>query len=169
MKLRICNRSKKIKEDSKPFQISDFQIPDILHLMEIYLAEWQHRDQLLWRQIFTYFYVTVFVLFLPNIAAAIKINLPNFNTTLFPVLSLLLSLVFGYISWGYTKRLEAVGKTYQRIMAYLPPELQRIRLDSSEIKHGRPVNYRMSTIICTVMFLILFILSVVMIIYNIML
>ncbi len=31
----------------------------IITLMEIYLSEWQHRDSMLWQQVFKYFYVTL--------------------------------------------------------------------------------------------------------------
>ncbi|RAZ94476.1 hypothetical protein DK853_34975, partial [Klebsiella oxytoca] len=79
-----------------------------------------------WKQVFKYFYATLVVLFLPNIASFLGINLPEFPAVLFPLAALVLSLVFLYISIGYSKRLEASGNTYQKLINLLPEELRRV-------------------------------------------
>ena len=63
----------------KGILLSSFETQDLLALMQIYLSEWMHRDELLWKQVFKYFYATLFVLFLPNIAAFVQIELPDIS------------------------------------------------------------------------------------------
>lgn len=149
--------------NKQKFVLKDFSSAHIIDLMGIYLSEWEHRDELLWKQVFTYFYATLIVLFLPNLASFLHIDLPNFHNALFPIIALLLAVVFLYVSIGYAKRLEASGKTYQKLIDLLPPELQRIAI--SDLKCGRPFAKRMSIILCILMFLGLCILSAIMVFY----
>lgn len=118
-------------------QLNEMEVGHLLDLMDIYLSEWKHRDEMLWKQVFKYFYATLVVLFLPNIASFLGINLPEFPAVLFPLAALVLSLVFLYISIGYSKRLEASGNTYQKLINLLPEELRRVSVSDPNIKFGR--------------------------------
>ncbi len=147
-------------------QLNEMEVGHLLDLMDIYLSEWKHRDEMLWKQVFKYFYATLVVLFLPNIASFLGINLPEFPAVLFPLAALVLSLVFLYISIGYSKRLEASGNTYQKLINLLPEELRRVSVSDPNIKFGRFFSKRISVVICVLMFLGLLCLSIVMILYD---
>lgn len=153
-----------IKDTEKyHFQTNTYDTKDLLNLMEIYLSEWCHRDEFLWLQVFRYFYVTILVIFLPYIADYLKIDLPPFiDITFFPVAGIILSLVFLYLSLGYTKRLEAVSKTYQTVINCLPVFLQRKKV--SELKHGKIFNHRLAGCLCFVIFVFTLLLSIFMLI-----
>ena len=150
------------------FQLENFLISDVVALMNVYLDEWMHRDELLWTQAFKYFYATLVVLFLPNLAEFLQIDLPKFPVLLFPIIALVLSIVFLYVTIGYCKRLEASGKTYQKLINYLPNELQRVPLDDPSIRYGKFLSYPMSVILCSLMFAGLILLSITMFIYHLM-
>ncbi len=150
------------------FQLENFSISDVVALMDVYLNEWMHRDELLWAQTFKYFYATLVVLFLPNLAKFFQIDLPKFPVLLFPIIALVLSIVFLYVTIGYCKRLEASGKTYQKLINYLPNELQRIPLNDQSIRHGKILSHPMSVILCSLMFAGLILLSIIMFIYHLM-
>lgn len=146
----------------------EIQTQDLISLIEIYLAEWCHRDELLWKQIFRYFYVTILVIFMPNIADFLQITLPNrMQNIWFPIVGIFLSGIFLYVSLGYVKRLEAISKTYQKLIRYLPNALQRYPITNPEIKCGKYFNCSMSTILSMLMFLGSFGLSVLMILYYV--
>ena len=147
-------------------QLNEMEVGHLLDLMDIYLSEWKQRDEMLWKQVFKYFYATLVVLFLPNIASFLGINLPEFPAVLFPLAALVLSLVFLYISIGYSKRLEASGNTYQKLINLLPEELRRVSVSDPNIKFGRFFSKRISVVICVLMFLGLLCLSIVMILYD---
>lgn len=148
------------------FSAQEVQLEHCLQLMDIYFQELSHRDTLFFEQIFRYFYATLIVLFVPNLSAFLGIILPTFPSVLFPIVSFIMSLTFLYISIGYTKRLEASGKTYQNLIKKLPPDFQRISLSNPKIKWGKFFSVRMTLILSVVMFLSLAIMSVVMIIYH---
>lgn len=140
---------------------------DLISLMEVYLSELTHRDNLFWVQVFRYFYVTILTIFLPNIAAFIKIKLPpKLPNIIFPIAGLFLSITFLYVSIGYVKRLEAIRKTYQKLMYYLPKDLRRYSLLDPEIKYGKYFQRPMSIVLCVLMFGGSFLLSIFMIIYS---
>ena len=148
------------------FLLENIQTEDLINLMNVYLSEWSHRDQLLWAQVLRYFYVTVIAIFLPNIAGFLGIILPEkLPHIIFPIAGLVLSVVFLYVSIGYAKRVEAIGRTYQKLMRYLPNNLQRYSLLDPEIKFGKFFHRPMSIVLCVLMFVGSFLLSVFMVIY----
>lgn len=147
------------------FNLQEMKVENVIELMSIYLSEWEHRDELLWKQVFKYFYATLVVLFLPNLASFLGIDLPDFPQILFPSTALILSLVFLYVSIGYAKRLEASGNTYQNLIDLLPDDLRRVPVADPSIKFGKFFSKRMSIVICILMFFGLLLLSVVMIAY----
>ena len=147
------------------FQLNEINIEHTLELMNIYLSEWIHRNDSMWKLVFRYFCVALVVLFLPNIANFAGISLPQFPLVLFPAVAAILSLYFLYVSIGYAKRLEAIGKSYKKLIDLLPKELQRVDLLDPEIKYGKYFHPRMGALLCCVMFGALIILSVVMICY----
>lgn len=147
------------------FNLQEIKIENVIELMSVYISEWEHRDELLWKQVFKFFYATLIVLFLPNFASFIGIDLPNFPKILFPSVALILSLVFLYVSIGYTKRLEASGNTYQNLINLLPDDLRRVSVTDPSIKFGKFFSKRMSIMICVLMFFGLLLLSIVMIAY----
>ncbi len=110
----------------------------IITLMEIYLSEWQHRDSMLWQQVFKYFYVTLIVIILPNIAEFLKIALPPINKKLFPIIGIFMAVMFLYVGIGYALRLKAIGLTYTRMMQLLGnKKYKRISIrNRKEIKYG---------------------------------
>ncbi len=151
--------------ESKEQYFKEFNTEDLLKLMNIYLSEWCHRDELLWKQVYTYFYATLIVLFLPNLTIFVDLHLASFPSIVFPIIALIMSAVFFYVSMGYTKRLAAIGDTYQKIIDFLPPDLRRIRISEMSKRCNKLFTQRMSVILCVLMFGSLFIMSLVMIIY----
>lgn len=102
----------------------------IIALMEIYLSEWQ--------QVFKYFYVTLIVIILPNIAEFLKIALPPINKKLFPIIGIFMAVMFLCVGIGYALRLKAIGLTYTRMMQLLGnKKYERISIrNRKEIKYG---------------------------------
>lgn len=147
------------------FNLQEITVENVIELMSVYLSEWEHRDELLWKQVFKYFYATLVVLFLPNLASFLGIDLPDFPKILFPSVALILSLVFLYVSIGYSKRLEASSNTYLKFIKLFPDDLRRVPLDDPSIKFGKFFSKRMSIVICVLMFCGLLLLSIVMIAY----
>lgn len=66
------------------FQMQDLKIENVIELMNVYLSEWEHRDEMLWAQVFKHFYATLIVMFLPNIASFLNVDLPRFPISYIP-------------------------------------------------------------------------------------
>ena len=97
-------------------------VDQIIALMEIYLDEWKYRDAGFCKQVFKYFYVNFIVTVLPNIASFLKINLPNINPDLFPIIGMIMAFVFLYLGLSDLVRTRAIGDTYVRLMGFLRNE-----------------------------------------------
>ena len=152
----------------KGFQLQEFTVEDVLHLLEIYQSEWSHRDELLWNRVFTFFYATVVVLFLPNLSSFLEIDLFGFPSVLFRSIAALMSVFFFCISFAYSKRVEYSIQTYKQLIDTLPTELRRKSFSTSDRAVGKFFkNGSMSVLTVCLMFTSLFAMSLMMIIYDI--
>ncbi len=150
-------------EERKNEELTNDQI---ISLMDIYLNEWEHRDGLLWSQVFRCFYATLIVTILPNAAAFVGIELPQINAKMFPVIGIVMSLVFLYVGLGYAMRLQASGKTYAKVMKLLGNEkYQRISIKNrKEIKMGFIFSPPIAHVLVITMFLALVAIAVLLLV-----
>lgn len=154
--------------ERKESQANSYTLDNLISLMSVYLSEWCSRCELLWNHVFKFFYATLIVLFLPNIAGFIQIDLSAIPSVAFPVIAVIMSLVFLYVALGDGKRLEAISKTYQSMINLLPSdELKRLTLVNPKIKAGKLFNAPLSYVTSFLMFSALLAMSIIMIIYNV--
>ena len=131
---------------------------DMLHLMDIYLCEWQHRDSMLWKQTFTFFVAALVVMILPFSSLwGIKIS-DSIPKWVFPTIGMALSVVFYIISMGYSLRLTAIGKSYNNLLNMLPKNYQRISI--KETKNNSILSKNYSRLIVHLMFIALLVLGI---------
>lgn len=137
----------------------------LLELINIYLSEWMHRDSMLWKQIFTYFFATLIVMILP-FTNIVELTISGFVPDwIFPTIGLLMSLAFFIIGKGYAVRLTAIGTIYDTLIHKLPEDFRRIRLN--KINPNSPSNMRMSFFVVYLMYALLTTLGVVLLIISI--
>ena len=127
-------------KDKTQFKITTTE--ELLTLMNIYYAEWEHRDSLMWQQVCTFFFA-VFVIILLPFATIWDITLisviPSF---VFPATGMVLSVVFLYITLQYAKRLSKSSATYRELIECLPEEFQRKHIHKKEkITAARQLAY----------------------------
>ena len=145
----------------------------VITLMNTYLTEWCHRDELLWKQVFKYFYANLIVLFLPFLTQKLGVELPQIPSVIFAAVALVMSVVFLIVSLGYAKRLAAISESYQRVANLIPSELGWVSIRNNEFSwncnwkkfkwFNELLNKRMSIFLCYLMFISLLILSIVMV------
>ena len=133
----------------------------ILSLMSIYENEWEHRNNLFWSQTFRFFYLTVFIMALPNITSYLKITLPKLPPHFFPAIGFLVATLALYISIGYNKRLVAIANTYGNMINLLPEPYRRVKL--VDIPNGKYFVKRLTSIIPFIMYVISLIVGIVLI------
>lgn len=141
-------------------QVENKDICDIdqtIALMEIYLSEWEHRDELLWTQIFRFFYANLIVTVLPYIAEFLEIKLPPINSKLFPIIGMIMAVVFLYVGISYAIRLKASSDTYVKLMKKLgDEELERNSIkDKKKYKLGFIFSLPMAQVLVIAMFIAL--------------
>ena len=88
---------------------------DMINLMEIYLSEWEHRDTLLWSQVFKLFYANLIVIILPY-QKIFDLSVLPLDTIIYPIIGIIMSFIFMYIGVGYAYRLRASSQTYEKII-----------------------------------------------------
>ncbi|MBE6675620.1 MAG: hypothetical protein E7594_02145 [Ruminococcaceae bacterium] len=136
----------------------------LMQLMDIYLSEWQHRDSLLWKQIFTCFFATLIVMILPfaDIAGfSLGNTVPQW---IFPVVGLMMAVAFFVIGKAYAVRLTATGIAYSRLSDKLPKEFRRVKLE--EINPHSIANVRMAYFIVYIMSALLFGLGILLLVIS---
>ena len=132
---------------------------EIFQAMNIYLTEWIHRDKHMWFQTYNFFFAALVVMFLPNLTEKLGFTIPTALARhyVFPILGIILSFVFFYVSIGQAKRLQASGITYRKLIKQLPEELQRHSI--TQMREFKMVNHTMAYIIPVAMFIFLLILG----------
>lgn len=139
----------------------------IISLMGVYLTEWCHRDEVLWQQVFKYFYATLIITVLPNISEFVGIELPDIGRKVFPVIGIAMDIGFLVVGLGYVIRLRASSLSYERVMNLLKREdLRRISInDKSYFKHVGILRFQMSKLIVCFMFVILLAVAIVLLFF----
>lgn len=135
----------------------------IIALMDVYLCEWTHRDNLLWSQVFRFFFASLFVIMLPNLAEGFGIKLPSLGDWIYRFVGGIMAFVFWYVSVGYSYRLAAIGNTYQKLINLLGDDYKRESIkDKTKFKCGWFFSKRMAFLISCVMFFALIFLDIIL-------
>ena len=113
---------------------------EIISLYAVYESEWEHRNNILWVQTFRFFFISIFVMVLPNISSYLSIKLPVLPTKLFSVLGIIISTISYVISLSYGKRLQAISKSLTNLNNFLPHEYRRVRLENVHL--GKYFKFR---------------------------
>lgn len=141
-----------------------------ISLLNVYFMEWSHRDQLLWSQTFKFYYATLIVILLPNVSGLFQMDLPPMSKLIYRLIGLLLSIVFLYVSLGYATRLHLISESYRLILKKLPIEFQQKNFNDltyKSINIGKIFKPRLGYIISIALFLSLFLLSLLLIAFDI--
>ena len=167
----------KDNEDKFDGNISIENTDQFLHLMEIYLSEWEHRDSSLWKQAFAYFIfsfaITIFPFVSPwNHCEKLIVFLPKW---IFPIIGMILSMVFGFVMLGYVRRFGYIGEVYRKMIKELPRDYQfkslQTKTSLKETPRGAKLDYilgrNMSVIVKSVMFLTLFFVALIVFIITV--
>ncbi len=136
----------------------DLSNSEIIALMDVYLNEWINRHDTLWSQIFKFFYADLIVIVLPNIASFIGITLPEMNNIVFPIIGIIMSIVFLYISLGYVVRLRASSITYENLMNMLARE--EYKRTSIKDKEKMPFSWLFSPSLAMILVITMFVILV---------
>ncbi len=127
---------------------------ELISLISIYLSEWEHRDDVLWRQVFKFYYVTLIVMVFPHVSNYIGINLPIKNANLFYWIGLIMSFIFLYIALATAKRTQASYKAYEKAANLLDDNMHTYtRISVSSLPFGEFFKYSLATGIIITMFL----------------
>ena len=140
----------------------ELNIDQLLTLMAIYEHEWEERDNILWKQTFKFFYLSILIMIIPNISEYAHFTIPPISTRLFPIAGIIASTIALYLSLGYAKRLEASSDTYQHLINQLPERYRRVRLKT--IPFGKLFTKRLTTLIPFILYAIIILIGIILLI-----
>lgn len=148
----------------KGWNSDEIESEDYFRILSQYYDELKHRDNLFWKQIFTYFYAVIIVCICP-LTKPLELNIPCYiPKIIFPIVGLIMTIFFLFVSLAYSKRLECIGDAYSNMLKMIP---QRIRPKLIEqVGRFKPFRWRMTKVISWVMFLLLFFLNSLMLIVE---
>lgn len=138
---------------------------ELISLMSIYLSEWEHRDDVLWRQVFKFYYVTLIVMVFPHITGYFNAKLKIKNPAIFYCAGLIMSILFYYVAVATAMRTKASYKAYEKVANLLDNEEHtNSRVSVSTLKLGKFFNFPLAIGIITAMFCSLVIIAVLLLI-----
>lgn len=133
----------------------------IISLLDIYESEWQHRNNLLWSQVFKLFYFSIFIIALPLISGGLGFSIPNGLILLFPIAGIIAALFSLYMATSYALRLTVTRDSINKLLNHLPPNYRIKKLTT--IKYGKYFMKRHTLIIPFVLFAVEVLLAIVII------
>lgn len=147
-------------------EINKIEKEDIINLMGIYLSEWEHRDTLLWSQIFKLFYADLIVIILPY-QKIFDLSVLPLDKKIYPIIGIIMSFIFMYIGIGYAYRLTASSDTYRKVMKNLKKRYRRNSIKNKrKYKLGWFFSPPMAFVLVITMFSSLIILSIIMLVVT---
>ncbi len=135
-----------------------------ISLLNLYFAEWSHRDQMMYAQMFKFFYSILIIILAPNLINYFQVDLPDLPRSIFRLTGLLFSVMFLYFNLGNALRFKAISEIYQTIIDKLPEEYRRKEIES--FKFGKLFTLSLFFTVCLILFLCLFLLSIILIIID---
>lgn len=136
---------------------------EIISLISIYLGEWKHRDEVLWRQVFKYYYATLIVTIFPHITDKLGANIPINDSRIFYYIGIIMSFMFCYISIAVAMRVRASYKAYENSVNLLRNgENTYIRVSLETLKFGKFFKYPLAISIIIIMFISLLTIAIVL-------
>lgn len=97
----------------------------LLNLMNVYYAEWSHRDEILWKQTYLFFFAAFIITIFPFVKIW-DVSLPkSIPTSIFPIIGIVISIAGLWITIQYAKRLNKSSQTYRKLIKQLPKQFQR--------------------------------------------
>lgn len=160
----MCSRkSNKINIDEESAEGIDQET--LIKVINIYLQEYIHRDNHLWKQNYKFFFASLAVMLLPYLTEQFGITIPeifNENSWIFPVMGIILAMLFLYVALGLAKRFKAISMTYDRLIRCLPKELQRKSIEDMGVKL---LNYTPNYILPCIMFVVLITIAILLLIF----
>lgn len=124
----------------------------IIALLDIYESEWQHRNNILWSQVFKLFYFSIFIMSLPIISSGLGYNLPQISSLIFPVIGAISAVFSYYMAISYALRLKVTRDSIDKLLRFLPPKYRIKKLPT--IKYGKFFMWRQTIVIPTVLFVV---------------
>lgn len=139
----------------------------LLTLLSIYLEEFNQRNIMLWKQIFTHYFAILIVMILPYMSY-FGIDFGNaIPKWMFQVIGLILSILFLIVSLGYSFRLACVSSIYNELIQRLEPNCRRKKLSQVCPKALKKIlSCNMTILICVVMFLTLILLGIILLLNS---
>lgn len=140
---------------------------ELISLISIYLSEWEHRDDVLWRQVFKFYYITLIVTVFPHITEYFDADFEMNNPTIFYYIGLIMSIMFYYVAVATAMRSKASYKAYEKVANLLDDEDHTYtRISVSSLKFGRIFKFSLAVGIITVMFFSLVIIAILLLVNN---
>ena len=125
---KVMSITKTAKRQQRKFHIHNTE--ELLHLMEIYLSEWEHRDSQFWSQAFMYFMAALTIIVLPFFKFWEGTDLfEKLPRAIFPFVGAIMSFFFLCIMFGYCERMRASHDIYSKLICRLPHQYRREKLN----------------------------------------
>ncbi len=136
---------------------------EIISLISVYLNEWKHRDDVLWRQVFKFYYVTLITMVFPHITGYLNANFIIEDARLFYYIGLVMSMIFYYVAIAIAMRARASYKAYEKVVNLLEDNKHTYtRVSVATLRFGAFFNFPLAIGIITIMFISLVCIAIIL-------
>ena len=105
---------------------------EIIQVLELYLSDWQHRNQMFWQQNYRFFFAGLVVSLLPYVKFVENTLVDVMDRQIFHIVGIVVAVIYFVIVNAETARLHALSVKYKEIMNLLPDTYQRKEIKDSK-------------------------------------
>ena len=147
-------------------QVSKSDKERVIQLMEVYQNEWIHRDQMFWKQLFTFFYGILIMIALPYLDY-VDLKLPNPFKLILYIVSITLSVLLIIVVDAYVIRIKAIQQSYKRLNDLLPERYRRVKVKDVQRKGKERDRIRIMYLVGYTMSIVLILASILSIVLQV--
>ena len=103
-------------------------------LLKLYLSEWSHRDDIMWKQTFRFYIATLFIIVLPYTTQLKDSFSEKISLGICFCAGIAMALVFLYISLAYGCRLKAIADSYKKAINDSSKKLGNMKYRRKDLK-----------------------------------
>ena len=105
---------------------------EIIHVLEIYLSDWQHRNQMFWQQNYRFFFAGLVVSLFPYVKFVSNTLIDVMDRHIFHIVGIAIAIIYFIIVNAEAARLHALSDKYIEIIKLLPDTYQRKEIKKSK-------------------------------------
>lgn len=116
------------KSNNTEFNKDKLNYDQLIALLSVYEAEFEHRDNVLYSRLFTLSYISLFIMLLPYLTSISSFSLPRETVIAIGIINEIITFIISKI---HANRLDCISTTYRNLLKILPKGYSKLTIEEA--------------------------------------